>query len=389
MVATSSSDSGKRLLRPYGDTTGDGMVQLSFTLPLSSLGPHSKVAEGAAVQLANKMGMDPALVVHSKPMGPDFTFFVVYGRVNHLVDPSAVEVVERDYELLTPKEVNAAIKQSLRRRMVVVGGCIGTDAHTVGIDAILNIKGFAGEKGLEYYRELKVVNLGSQVSVPQLVERAVEEKADAVLVSQVVTQRDAHLLNTREMSAAFREAFPPARRPLLVVGGPRFDETMAADLGVDRVFTRGTTPGEVASYLVHRLVTERQASMSPEPGITVVHRRYVSYAEAHYAGNLVDGAWGLGLFGDVATEMCVRTDGDEGLFASYSDVQFRAPVRAGDVVEARATLTRVGRRSREMAFELVVVSRADPRGGSESAAATARRAARRDHRHRHRRGAGT
>ena len=243
----------QRLLRPYGDTTGDGMVQLSFTLPM----PHSKIAEGSAVQLANKMGMDPALVVHAKPMGPDFTFFVVYGRVNHLVDPSVVEVVERDYELLTPKEVNAAIKSSLRRRMVVVGGCIGTDAHTVGIDAILNIKGFAGEKGLEYYRELKVVNLGAQVSVPQLVERAVEEKADAVLVSQVVTQRDAHLLNTREMSAAFREAFPPARRPLLVVGGPRFDETMAAELGVDRVFTRGTTPGEVASYLVHRLVTEK------------------------------------------------------------------------------------------------------------------------------------
>ena len=118
------------------------------------------------------MGMDPALVVHAKPMGEGFTFFVVYGRVNHLVDPSTVEVVERDYPLLTPKEANAAIKRSMRRRLVVVGGCIGTDAHTVGIDAILNIKGFAGEKGLEYYRELKVVNLGAQVSVPQLVEAA-------------------------------------------------------------------------------------------------------------------------------------------------------------------------------------------------------------------------
>ena len=109
--------------------------------------------------------------------------------------------------------------------------------------------------------------------------------------------------------------------------------------------------------------------MSPEPGTTVVHRRYVSYAEAHYAGNLVDGAWGLGLFGDVATDLCVQTDGDEGLFASYSDVQFRAPVRAGDVVEARATLTRVGRRSREINFELVVVARSDPSGESESSAA--------------------
>ena len=336
------------------------MVQLSFTLPMT----HSKVAEGAAAQLANKMGMDPALVVHAKPMGEGFTFFVVYGRVNHLVDPRKVEVVERDYPLLTPKEANAAIKRGLRRRLVVVGGCIGTDAHTVGIDAILNIKGFAGEKGLEYYRELKVVNLGAQVSVPQLVERAREEKADAVLVSQVVTQRDAHLLNTREMSAAFRESYPPERRPLLIVGGPRFDETMAGDLGVDRVFTRGTTPGEVASFLVHRLTDARRraddAARRPtasDVGTAVVHRRYVPYSHAHYAGNLVDGAYSLGLFGDVATEMCIVTDGDEGLFASYSDVQFRAPVRAGDVLEVTCELVRVGTRSRVLDFAVTVVAR--------------------------------
>jgi 3-aminobutyryl-CoA ammonia-lyase len=105
-----------------------------------------------------------------------------------------------------------------------------------------------------------------------------------------------------------------------------------------------------------------------EAGLQVVHRRYVPYSHAHYAGNLVDGAWGLGLFGDVATEMCIRTDGDEGLFASYSDVQFRAPVRAGDLVEVTATLTRVGRRSREMEFALVVVARGTTEGGSASAA---------------------
>ncbi len=243
------------ILRPYGDTTGDGMVQVSFTLPM----PHSKTAEGAAAQLAGKMGIDPAMVVHAKPMGPDFTFFVVYGRVNHLVDTSKVQVVERDYPLLTPKEVNLAVKRGLRRKLVVVGACIGSDAHTVGIDAILNIKGFAGEKGLEYYGEVKVVNLGAQVAVPQLVARAQEEGADAVLVSQVVTQRDAHLLNTKEMSAAFREAYPADKRPLLIVGGPRFDESMAAELGVDRVFARGTTPGEVASYLTDAIVTRRAA----------------------------------------------------------------------------------------------------------------------------------
>ena len=248
-----STTDEKHILRPYGDTTGDGMVQLSFTLPM----PHSKIAEGAAAQLANKMGMEPAMVVHAKPMGPGFTFFVVYGRVNHLVDTSKVEVVERGYPLLSPKEVNLAIRKGLRRRLVVVGGCIGTDAHTVGIDAILNIKGFAGEKGLEYYREIRVVNLGAQLSVPQLVARARGERADAILVSQVVTQRDAHIMNTKEMSAAFRESYPAEKRPLMIVGGPRFDETMSGALGVDRVFARGTTPGEVASYLVEELVNRR------------------------------------------------------------------------------------------------------------------------------------
>jgi beta-lysine 5,6-aminomutase beta subunit len=243
----------RKIIRPYGDTTGDGMAQLSFTLPI----PHDKRAEGAALQLAGKMGMDPAMLVHAKPLGEGFTFFVVYGRVHHLVDLAQVQVVERDFPLLSAKEINTLVRQRLRRRLSVVGACIGTDAHTVGIDAILNVKGIAGDKGLEYYRELRVSNLGAQVSVPDLVEAARRERADAVLVSQVVTQRDAHLHNTREMAAAFREALPADRRPLLIVGGPRFDELMAPELGVDRIFGRGTTPREVASYLVHQLVTTK------------------------------------------------------------------------------------------------------------------------------------
>jgi 3-aminobutyryl-CoA ammonia-lyase len=101
-------------------------------------------------------------------------------------------------------------------------------------------------------------------------------------------------------------------------------------------------------------------SEDPRLGLTVTHRRYVPYSHAHYGGNLVDGAYMLGLFGDVATEVCIRTDGDEGLFASYSDVQFRAPVIAGDVLEVTATITRVGTRSRQVAFEARVVCRAQP-----------------------------
>ena len=252
-----AADAGHAVIRPYGDTTGDGRIQVSFTLPVPFGDETERArAEGAALQLAAKMGLDPAMVVHAKGMGPDFTFFVVYGRVSHLVDLSAVTVAEREFPVLPAAEVNLRIRSALGRKLVVVGACIGTDAHTVGIDAILNVKGHAGEKGLEYYREMRVVNMGAQVSVPDLVARAAAEHADAVLVSQVVTQRDAHLHNTREMSAAFREAFPAERRPLLVVGGPRFDPGAAHDLGVDRIFGRGTTPGEVASYLVHALAPQ-------------------------------------------------------------------------------------------------------------------------------------
>ncbi len=295
------------IVRPYGDTTGDGRVQLSFTLPVPLRAPGQQDsaqrarAEAAALQLAAKMGMDQAMVAHSKAMGPDFTFFIVYGRVRHLVDLSAVTVTEREFPLLSPQEVNLRIRTVLGRRLVVVGACVGSDAHTVGIDAILNVKGHAGEKGLEYYREMRVVNLGAQVGVGELADRARREHADAVLVSQVVTQRDAHLTGARALAEAFAQppglclpggrphgtprpagAAPsghvtPAQpfgkndgegqrsraaalvagdrpaRPLLVVGGPRFDPAMAGDLGVDRIFGRGTTPGEVASYLVHAL----------------------------------------------------------------------------------------------------------------------------------------
>jgi beta-lysine 5,6-aminomutase beta subunit len=259
-------DDTRQVIRPYGDTTGDGMVQLSFTLPVTA----GKRADAAALQLAGKMGLAPASVVHSKAMGPDYTFFIVYGRVGHLIDYASIPVPPgREYPLLTSKEVNLAIRGALNRRLVVVGACIGTDAHTVGIDAILNVKGFAGEKGLEYYREIQVVNMGAQVTVEELVERAKAVDADAVLVSQVVTQRNAHLHNTKQMAAAFHAEYPTAvgpgmGRPLLVVGGPRFDTVSAEDLGVDRVFGKGTTPAEVASFVVHALLPGRPASRAAD-----------------------------------------------------------------------------------------------------------------------------
>jgi 3-aminobutyryl-CoA ammonia-lyase len=105
----------------------------------------------------------------------------------------------------------------------------------------------------------------------------------------------------------------------------------------------------------------------PIVGTRVVHRRYVPYSHAHYAGNLVDGAYSLGLFGDVATELCITTDGDEGLFAAYSDVQFKAPVRAGDILEVTAELVAAGTRSRTVSFQASVVGRGRPEAGESAA----------------------
>src|SRR6516225_9969242 len=247
-----ATDAGRTVIRPYGDTTGDGRIQVSFTLPLPSGTEEERaLAEGAAAQLAGKMGLEPAMVVHAKAMGPDFTFFIVYGTVRHLVDLA---------------DVKRRIRSALGRELVVVGATVGVDAHTVGIDAILNVKGHAGEKGLESYAEIRVVNLGAQVTIADLVARSVAEHADAVLISQVVTQRDAHILAARQISEAFSEESGMTRRPLLVVGGPRFDRAMAGELGVDRVFGRGTTPREVASYLAHALAPEPQGTAARARG---------------------------------------------------------------------------------------------------------------------------
>ena len=235
-------------IRPYGDTTDDGMVQLSFTLPMEA----SERARAAALDLASKMGFERAQVVHMKGMGADFTFFIVYAATKLTVDPDALEVEERDFELLSFSQVNLAIREQLKRPLVVVGACTGTDAHTVGLDAILSMKGFAGDHGLEYFSEMKVVNMGSQVTPQQIVDVVRAEAADAVLISQVVTQRDAHIVHLAEV----RDALEAARLRdgvILVGGGPRLTSQHAAELGYDRIFGRGTFPSEVASYLASQL----------------------------------------------------------------------------------------------------------------------------------------
>jgi beta-lysine 5,6-aminomutase beta subunit len=233
-----------RPIKPYGDATNDGLVQVSFTLPIG----ESERALAAALDLAAKMGLKRAQVAHHKAMGPDFTFFIVYGSVQHWVYPHELEVEERDFPSFSYQDVNRLIREHLKRQLVVVGACTGTDAHTVGLDAILSMKGFAGDHGLEYFPEMRVINMGAQVQPEEIVETVTRERADAVLISQVVTQRDAHLLHLREVRDALVAA-GERDRLLLVGGGPRFKPEQAQELGYDRIFGRGTRPSDVASYL--------------------------------------------------------------------------------------------------------------------------------------------
>lgn len=241
-------------IKPYGDATDDGMIQLSFTLPMEA----GERASRSALELARKMGFTRGQVVHMKPMGPDFTFFVLYGATEHSVDPATIEVAERDFPDLSYQEVNRLIQKRLNRRLVVVGACTGTDAHTVGLDAILSMKGFAGDHGLEYFTGFEVVNMGAQVAPEEVAAAAAERHADAVLISQVVTQRDAHIHHLAEVRSALEQA-GVRDRILLVGGGPRFTAEQARDLGYDRIFGRGTKPSEVASYLAWAIAQKEAA----------------------------------------------------------------------------------------------------------------------------------
>lgn len=236
-----------QIIKPYGDSWGDGQVQLSFTLPLPA-GPR---AQEAAKRLAAQMGLDNVQVVHMKDLH-GFTYFILYGSCRHSVDVSAIPELEAEEQPMDFEEINAFIQARIGRKLVVVGACTGTDAHTVGLDAIMNMKGYKGEYGLERYPMIEAVNLGSQVPNEVLLQKAVEVKADAVLVSQVVTQRDVHIQNlTQLVEMAEAEGLRP--RLIMVVGGPRIDRALAAELGFDAAFGVGTTARDVAGFLAKEM----------------------------------------------------------------------------------------------------------------------------------------
>ncbi len=245
---------GKQLdltkVRPYGDTINDGAVQMSFTLPL----PLTPEAIEAAKQMAQKLGLKDPSVVHSQDLG-GFTFFVVYGHTERSVDVSQIQVPKIEVKVFSRPEADEEIRRRFNRQLVVVGACIGTDAHTVGIDAIMNMKGYKGHYGLERYAMIDARNLGAQVPPETLLDYAIKQRADAILVSQVVTEKGFHRQNLSRM-VELVEASGIRDRTLLICGGPRIEHKLALELGYDAGFGRGTYAEHVASFIIDKM-TER------------------------------------------------------------------------------------------------------------------------------------
>ena len=250
MVATSKVDLTQ--VKPYGDSLNDGMMETAFTLPV----PFSEEANEAARILAKKMGLTEPNVVYSKDMGSGYTFFVVYGKCTHTVDFTSIKVTKVEVDVMSREECGTYWEKNIGRPVVIVGASTGTDAHTVGIDAIMNMKGFHGHFGLERYKGIEAINMGSQVPNEQLIEKAVSVKADAILVSQTVTQKDVHITNLTNLIELL-EAEGLREKMIVIAGGPRISHELAQELGYDAGFGPNSYAEDTASFVLTELVKRK------------------------------------------------------------------------------------------------------------------------------------
>jgi beta-lysine 5,6-aminomutase beta subunit len=250
-------------VKPYADHLGDGIVQFSFTLPV----PYGLAARKAAQELARKMGFEHPEVVHYQGLTDGYTYFVMFGECTQTVDYATLSGEGFEIEYMSEDEIETFARERIGRPVVVVGAATGTDTHSVGIDAMLNLKGFHGHHGLEGYRAFETHNLGSQVSNSVLVARAIELEADAILVSQTVTQQNLHISNLTEL-VEIVEAEGRRSQMILTCGGPRVSNELAKELGYDAGFSKGTYPYHVASFIVRELAARTAAAPAGGVGET-------------------------------------------------------------------------------------------------------------------------
>jgi beta-lysine 5,6-aminomutase beta subunit len=237
-------------IRSYGDTLDDGAVQLSFTLPV----PCDAKGREAARIYVEKLGFEHVDVVHGHALSDGFSFYVAYGKTAVRVDYSQIQVEDATGEkLYSMQEACDVIQKRIGRKIVIVGACTGFDAHTVGIDAIMNMKGCNHHYGLERYSEVEAHNLGAQVPNEKLIDYAIKVSADAILVSQIVTQKDIHIQNLTEFiellqSRGLREKF------IVCIGGSRISNKLAVELGFDAGFGQGAYAEHVATFVIDKMI---------------------------------------------------------------------------------------------------------------------------------------
>ena len=252
LYSTEKNDFDRNLdltkIKPYGDTMNDGKVQISFTLPL----PCNDEAIEAAKILILKMGFEKPQIAYYRELTGGYTFFIAYGNCRHTVDFTTIKVPKIESKVWDMKEIDDFIKKNIGRKIRIIGASTGTDAHTVGIDAIMNMKGYAGHYGLERYEMLEALNMGSQVPNEDFIAKAIEINADALLVSQTVTQKDIHIKNLTEL-VEMLEAEGLRHKVILICGGPRVSHELAKELGYDAGFSMNSYANHVASYIAQEM----------------------------------------------------------------------------------------------------------------------------------------
>ena len=235
-------------VKPYGDTLNDGKVEMAFTLPV----PYGEEAEECAKQYVKKLGFDEPNVTYYHELAPGYTFFVVYGSAQQTIDFTAINVPKVEGNVLDRVECGEWIGDNIGRDIVVVGASIESDAHTVGIDAIIQMKGFHGHFGLERFKNVVAYNMGSQIPCEEMIAKAKEVNADALLISQTVTQKDIHIKNLTKMIELV-EAEGLRDKLILICGGPRISHELAQELGYDAGFGPGKYAEHVMSYVMQEV----------------------------------------------------------------------------------------------------------------------------------------
>lgn len=243
----------KNTVRAYGDTLNDGKIQLSFALPVAA-DAHGKECARVLIQ---QMGFDDAEVTCARDLGEGFTHFIAYAVSSAGVDTSKIKVKIVETPVMDMETTDSYVAEHIGRTLTVVGACIESDAHTVGIDAIMNMKGYNHRYGLERYQCFNAINMGAQVPSEELLAKARAEKADAILVSQVVTQKNIHIQNlTRLIELAEAEGLRD--KMLFICGGPRLSHELAIELGYDAGFGTGSYSTDVASYIAITMAKKLQ-----------------------------------------------------------------------------------------------------------------------------------